>query len=494
MVCLALGSVGVIFLLRVLISCLSCYSWIDFSARQFALEKASTTLQEPKTSLRRATIGIYCSLMPNCISRFFAVTVAVLSPATIGVFQTAQPTECPTIRVTGPAGIIDPGEIAKYEADLDLKGSNVTPTFRWTISTGEIVSGQGTSSIEVRQPADSCMTVTVEVTGFPDSCPLIASETACIDAPPLAVKIGEMRNTAVPDLTVLRLFKDELRNNPNSQGYIFVAYPRILSKADRAARERAIQDALESERVGSHGQSRVTLVHVPSSSDVTELWRVPPGASNPTCESCEIVKGCPSIGVERGKGIVNARDPIEFRVKNRENVAGLSYWWTVKNGIIESGQRSSFILVRPVTSITRPVEAVVRVRGLPEGCTDTFEESYTIPCHPYLSSSVDVSFWSEFGFVPWNQERKQLEGLFKRGLRWQTEKIAYIEKGFPLNSTSTSRDAAINRIRNYVLRTLKIPRSKLYIRSRLGRSATRLYLVPVGSPVLQPDWQDSCSQ
>lgn len=210
-------------------------------------------------------------------------TIVIFSFVAIAV--SAQDS-CPILTVDGPAGIVNVGDIATYRASLDLKGSQVTPTFRWTVSVGEIVSGQGTNTIEVRQP-NACITATVEVDGFPDSCPLVASETSCGDPAPEAVKIGEMSNTSPPDLEVVRRFRDELRANPNNQGFIFLAYPPDLPKAKLTARENAIRDLLTNERLMSDFDgSRITLVQATSKRDITEFWRVPPGASNPTCESC----------------------------------------------------------------------------------------------------------------------------------------------------------------------------------------------------------------
>jgi len=400
---------------------------------------------------------------------------------------------CPSLSINGPAGIVAEGDIARYTAKIDLVGSTITPRFQWTTSVGEIVSGQGTNTIEVRQP-DRIITATVEVSGLPPECPNIASEVSFGDPAPQAMKIGGMSNTTPPDLEVVRRFRDELRANPNNQGFIFLAYPPNLPKAKIAARENAIRDLLTKERLmGDFDGSRITLVQATSKRDITEFWRVPPGASNPTCESCDYVRGCSSIGIERKSGIVKAGDVVVFSVKDRAAVEGLSFYWTVRNGKIESGQGTSSIRVRPTTYITRPVTATLKVRGLPEGCADTFEESYAIPCHPYLATSVDVSFWSEYRNVPWTRERKEIESLFSRALRRQPEKIAYIEKGFPLNSTVRERDAAIRRIQNYVHTTLRIPRGKLFVRPSIGRSATRLYLVPDDSPALSADWKDSCS-
>jgi len=300
-------------------------------------------------------------------------------------------------------------------------------------------------------------------------------------------------NTSPLDLKLIARFGDELAKNPSSQGYVYFAYKPITPPDQIAERERAIVEVFARERIGH--DNRITFVRITSSRDVTEFWRVPPGADNPMCEACEHPsKTCPSIGIDRGADVVKAGDQIEFRVKDRDKVGGLGFHWTVKNGRIERGQGTSTIRVLPATYFTRPVEAVVKVRGLPEGCADTFEESYAVPCHPYLATSIEVSFWSEYKAVPWASERKHLAGIVARGLRWQPAKIVYIEKGFPSKTTARSRYAVINRIRSYVLKTLKIPRSKLFIRSRVGRSVTRLYLVPVDAPVLDPNWKESCVQ
>jgi hypothetical protein len=54
-------------------------------------------------------------------------------------------------------------------------------TYQWTVSNGEIISGQGSSSIRASQPSDDAgpVTVTVEVSGFDPACgcPISATRT-----------------------------------------------------------------------------------------------------------------------------------------------------------------------------------------------------------------------------------------------------------------------------------------------------------------------------
>jgi hypothetical protein len=59
----------------------------------------------------------------------------------------------------------------------------------WSVSDGEIVEGQGTQNIKIKHPLDGCLTVAVEVKGFPVGCSNLASESMCMDPPPQAVKI-----------------------------------------------------------------------------------------------------------------------------------------------------------------------------------------------------------------------------------------------------------------------------------------------------------------
>src|SRR5256885_15256550 len=85
---------------------------------------------------------------------------------------------CPTLSIRGPSGPVKPGEIGTYMAHVDTRGLNITPSFKWRVIRGTIISGQGTGAIEVRNPTDWTTTVTVEVIGFPLGCPNESSESS----------------------------------------------------------------------------------------------------------------------------------------------------------------------------------------------------------------------------------------------------------------------------------------------------------------------------
>ena len=98
---------------------------------------------------------------------------------------------CPGISVTGPAGITEPGGTAAYTLDITNEQGKAYE-YIWSVSSGEIVSGQGTKSILVKTPENHAgMTATVQVKGTPVGCANLASESSsCCDRAPSAVKLA----------------------------------------------------------------------------------------------------------------------------------------------------------------------------------------------------------------------------------------------------------------------------------------------------------------
>src|SRR5687768_13206554 len=115
---------------------------------------------------RRAREVVYCQKMRKTVACiFFLIGLGLFSWA-----QQVPPAACPTIHVSGPAGIVPRGQLATYTANVSNPPENRSVSFLWSISVGQIVEGQGTNSIKVLQP-DGCITVTVEVTGLSSDCP-----------------------------------------------------------------------------------------------------------------------------------------------------------------------------------------------------------------------------------------------------------------------------------------------------------------------------------
>lgn len=112
----------------------------------------------------------------------------LISILTLGAFsvvaQSPTPEKCPSIEVTGPSTISSPGDTIEFRAGVTNYAHPEKLSYKWTVSLGDIVKGQGTSTIRVKKPEDragSNVTATVEISGLPAGCENRASETEPID-------------------------------------------------------------------------------------------------------------------------------------------------------------------------------------------------------------------------------------------------------------------------------------------------------------------------
>ncbi len=96
------------------------------------------------------------------------------------VFAQAKTSSCPSLELTVPRQAVTEGEIVRLHASM--KAASAKLIYLWTISTGEIVSGQGTNSIQIKTEnlGGAYVTATVEVKGLPASCAAIQSESFAI--------------------------------------------------------------------------------------------------------------------------------------------------------------------------------------------------------------------------------------------------------------------------------------------------------------------------
>ncbi len=193
-----------------------------------------------------------------------------------------DPCECATIDVTGPSGVTTAGDPMTFTANVS-GGTSSNLTYNWTVSSGTITSGQGTPSISVattREMAGTDVTATVDVAGqCSETCPRSDSASAPIkpiEGPLLVDEFGKLANDDIRSR--LDSFFAELSNNPTSQGYII----NYGTDREMTARERLITNHIN---FRGFDRSRITLVKggAHDSGGVhTKLWRVPPGADNPT--------------------------------------------------------------------------------------------------------------------------------------------------------------------------------------------------------------------
>ncbi len=188
--------------------------------------------------------------------------------------------ECPTLSVSGPAGITSPGGTMTFTANVS-GGSQESVTYDWTVSAGEITSGQGTPSITVAVPTEMAggnITATVKLGGIDPNCGCTteASETAPVAPKATAELVDEFGPLSNDDVRArVDNFFIQLQNNPNAQGYV------INYGTDRqiAARERLITNHIN---MRGYDRSRITFVRGgEGTGQNTKMFLVPPGADVP---------------------------------------------------------------------------------------------------------------------------------------------------------------------------------------------------------------------
>ncbi|HQU84139.1 MAG TPA: hypothetical protein PKY59_13475 [Pyrinomonadaceae bacterium] len=187
--------------------------------------------------------------------------------------------ECGTVSVNGPAGITQPGATMTFTAGI-AGGTQESPTFNWTVTAGEIESGQGTSSITVRVPASGVTNITasVEVGGLCDRCPNTASETAGVAEKPVPEQVDEFGKTPDDDVKArIDNFYITLNNNPNAQGYII----NYGTPAEIKKRRAQIMKAINFRK---YDPTRVTMIDGGDQGTGvnTKFYVVPSGADLPT--------------------------------------------------------------------------------------------------------------------------------------------------------------------------------------------------------------------
>jgi hypothetical protein len=192
---------------------------------------------------------------------------------------------CPTVSVTGPSGVIPAGEISTYKASIDRKGKVLKLEYVWSVSSGNIVAGQGTSRIEVRESNGSCITATVEIKGFPESCPSTASEFACGDPAPQPTKLDEFVGSLAKVRTerFIEAF-NKAKDDSYAQVYIFISGARRNPESSIRKKRQILMKHITI--TCRYDTQRVTFVDVDNKQDdrVT-IWLVPAGANPPNPEA-----------------------------------------------------------------------------------------------------------------------------------------------------------------------------------------------------------------
>ncbi|MEQ1765319.1 MAG: hypothetical protein ABL984_19480 [Pyrinomonadaceae bacterium] len=191
--------------------------------------------------------------------------------------------DCPSVEVAGPAGIVEPGEIAWFSASITAADPDGL-AFVWTVSAGKIEKRDGKLKIGIPLSEDLAglgITATVEVKGFPEGCPSSASETVsmCILPTPALIDEYSSPHHAI-NKRALSIAAKELEENPNNQMYIVEYFPADVPAESVNRKLKATRGYFSQLKFDL---SRITIVtaEVEGNVPLTKIYRVPPGSNNP---------------------------------------------------------------------------------------------------------------------------------------------------------------------------------------------------------------------
>ena len=189
---------------------------------------------------------------------------------------------CPIVITVSCPDTASPGKPVTYRVSVTGADPSATLTFKWRVSSGRIISGQGTR--EIQAESDGRMqTATVEVRGIPVDCYASNSCTSNIcTLPQSARKLAEYgeKVSLGDEKAYLDHFAVELRNDPNASGYVIVYAGRRARPGEARALGKRARDYL----VNTRGIAADRVVAVDGGHRGrrgVELFVVPAGAAPP---------------------------------------------------------------------------------------------------------------------------------------------------------------------------------------------------------------------
>ena len=193
----------------------------------------------------------------------------------------ARQIECPRITATGPGGIVEPGGVAEFTAAID---GNVPEgiKLKWTVTDGTIIEGEEDYTLRVLTPKNEYrIAATLRVEGLDKRCANRATEVHQFWNEPEAILLEEF-SASVSEIPrdELKRAVDEHREYPTNQIFIIEYFPVSTSEFSINEKIRRMKDYMSREL--EFDTSSVTIVIAELDEPLTKIFRIPPGADDPT--------------------------------------------------------------------------------------------------------------------------------------------------------------------------------------------------------------------
>lgn len=163
--------------------------------------------------------------MLTAMRKIFIASIFIF---TFCAFTFGQNSNCPTISVTGPSAVVQPGEAMDFTASVSgFDASKVG--YKWTVSENRPFQGQGTNKIkvkvksfsEVKGAYEDIIKATVEISNLPEGCSNTVSETGVLACSCTPIILDEFGDIPLNEQKLrLSVIKDELEKNSEYVAYI----------------------------------------------------------------------------------------------------------------------------------------------------------------------------------------------------------------------------------------------------------------------------------
>jgi hypothetical protein len=233
----------------------------------------------------KRVVDIRGGLREKQMVEFFIVPKGAAPPVPTSTSEPNKATRCPCLSgVYAPSFVFEnTSSPLPFYATGQFDDPKEKPIYKWAVSAGRIISGQGTMSIMVERPSPvyQRITATLEVDGFSSECNLKSSATSPEELSSLPIKIDEFEEfSCEEELARLDYLKSAgLHSDPLAQGYIIVYGRKNGRRNEVKARIASMKASLIMRGVGT---KRVTFIDGGFREKLSvEMWLVEKGKNAP---------------------------------------------------------------------------------------------------------------------------------------------------------------------------------------------------------------------
>ena len=206
------------------------------------------------------------------ISTVLGLIVLLVNSGTLPVANEVQEAVCPSISVACAPKSCDVSPF-HFIARISEAPPGRELSYQWSVSSGQIVRGQGRRSIKVVAPDWSSLTATLNVVGLPRQCNATASMSVIREHVPTAQLFKQFGSAPFAKVSKhLDAFANQLRNQPGAMGYILFNGGRGLAAS--AKNYLVSEHGIEAGRIVNVRKKRSGRV-------IIKLYIVPTGAVPP---------------------------------------------------------------------------------------------------------------------------------------------------------------------------------------------------------------------